>query len=190
MMCYWSKCPQKYEWGVFTISWTLCVFQGCKIYIVTVSLWLGVLHQISVNYLLYYSFYDNNHTAWFLWVLSPRLCVLVRWDFSVLKVILSLLPYMSSHNSLLWLSLPSCKIKLLILTYLIEVSWRPTNIYRVLRKPTELWAAFCFGLYSKAKNPPPIVARATLKTWPGTEIELSTDTSSQIMAKIVLLFTA
>lgn len=83
---------------IITISWTL--YFKTLIYTLWQHHYVLVFHT-CFNYPVYHSFYRNNCTAWFLWVLSPRHCALVGWDFSVLKVVLSLLPYMSSHNSLL-----------------------------------------------------------------------------------------
>lgn len=74
-------------------------------------------------------------------------------------------------NSLLPKVFLSWKMKLLIFTYLTEVSWRPVNIYTVLGKCKALWATLGLGLNSKAENPPPIIVWATLRTWAGTETQ-------------------
>lgn len=74
-------------------------------------------------------------------------------------------------NSLLPKAFLSWKIKLLIFTYLTEVSWRSVNIYIVLGKCKALWATLRLGLNAKAENPPPITVWAILRTWDGTETE-------------------
>lgn len=74
-------------------------------------------------------------------------------------------------NSLLPKIFHSWKMKLLIFTYLTEVSWSSVNIYTVLGKCKALWAKLRLGLNSKAKNPPAIIAWATLAIWAGTETE-------------------
>lgn len=126
--------------------------------------------------------------AWFLWVLSPGHCI----SFSILKVFFSLFSYMTLQDSFLpLLSLSSCKMKLIILTYLTEVSWRPINICAGLVKCKAPWATSRLGLYSKAVNPPRSLCVLHGKHSLGqTDTRLCMNAFCQILDKIMLQFMA
>lgn len=156
-----SEWPQKYKWGIITISW-ITYFKALKY-----TLW-------HYHYVL--AFYTR--PVLIIWFSTVSSGIIVQLDFFVgfepktlcfngMGLLSSKSCWVTASlqeltNSFLPKVFPSWKMKLLIFTYFTEASWRSVYIYTVLGKCKALWATLRLGL---------IILWATRRTWAGLETE-------------------